>query len=107
MEWESAAVVGLAILTVVVATGQAWYFQFTLQRLYSDFRVEALKREGVLVQMVKRLENRLSAKDLSGAMALDHHDTPQQEATPPMTDEYEAMLEQMRRGVIPMQGNGS
>jgi hypothetical protein len=94
----------LLIAAVLVANTVAclWYLAWNTQQVARS----GVEREQRLLKLIRDLQNRLSAKDLTGYMALRESDAPQvPEPQFGRSDADEAAIEQIQRGLAPQQPN--
>lgn len=84
---------------LVLCLGVVVYQVRLLSRLVEATEARSRQREIAYMRMIRDLHNRLSAKDLSGYLALRQEERPAGGMLLDRSDEAEALIEQAQRGI--------
>lgn len=90
----------LVSITTLLCLGVIVYQVRLLSMTVMHLEVRNRERELAYLRMIRDLHNRLTAKDLSGYMALRADEGSKVEFAP-RDDEHEAMIERLKSGVLP------
>ena len=106
MEYAFAAIGSFALVLLI---GLFWFMSILLKH-YGELNEQSIEREERLLGIISGLQNNLSAKDLSGYMALQAADRkPAEHAKPAMgrSDDEEAYLEDKRMLMAATENGGA